>query len=274
MSSLSTNLADVIGARYQTCVFLSPHLDDAVFSAGDLLLTLQARGLECVVATFFTQAHPNRPTLSARAFLSQSHNPSSVSLFQKRRQEDQQIFERLGVASIHYPFVDAMWRVDLHPSFFAKLLSFMLPEFTHLYPTYRFHIKRGFQHPKDLIFSKLGPTISSLHSQYPKALFLAPIGTGLHTDHLFVRDAAASSSLPLLYWNDYPYSLHSNAPHTFIQTHQLHPYSFLGSWKQKVDLVLQYQTQVSAIFPSGIPSTGEELYYLSPAMERLLSPTA
>ena len=49
--------------------FVSPHLDDAVFSAGNLLLTL-AEKTEIMVINVFTQADTKPYTYSAKKYLS------------------------------------------------------------------------------------------------------------------------------------------------------------------------------------------------------------
>lgn len=270
MNSISNNFIDRITSRFSTCVFLSPHLDDAAFSAGDLLLTLQAKKVNCVVVTFFTQIHSNLPTFSARMFLSQSGSTVATDLYKRRRDEDLAIFRSHGIEPIHLPLFDAMWRTKTKVNPIESILSKFLPEFIHLYPTYRLHIRNGYINPHDLTATQVSQAVATLHTQYPDALFFAPVGTGRHTDHLLVRDGALASTLPVIYWNDYPYSLHSKPDPQFVRAHTNVSLSFSNSWRHKRELISEYKTQVSAIFPNGIPDTGEETYYVPSIVDSLL----
>jgi LmbE family N-acetylglucosaminyl deacetylase len=73
---------------------LSPHLDDAAFSAGATLATLSGRGHEVTLATAFTT----------------SGGEQSASMAE-RRVEDMQAAERLGIHELlHLPFAEAGFR--------------------------------------------------------------------------------------------------------------------------------------------------------------------
>jgi LmbE family N-acetylglucosaminyl deacetylase len=73
---------------------LSPHLDDAAFSAGATLATLSGRGHAVTLATVFTTSGEERSACMAG-----------------RREQDARAAERLGVCElVHLPFPEAPWR--------------------------------------------------------------------------------------------------------------------------------------------------------------------
>lgn len=82
-----------------TCVYVSPHLDDAAFSCAAGIVSRRAAGARVVVITVFSEGEPAR-TLEDRSALS-----------------------RAGVEAIHLGFDDAPVRLGIAPSFRNLMLD-------------------------------------------------------------------------------------------------------------------------------------------------------
>jgi LmbE family N-acetylglucosaminyl deacetylase len=137
--------ATTSGAR---CVFLSPHLDDAVLSCGALMRTLAPRS-EIHVVTVFTESTDGPHTRAARSFLRQCGHGSTTdatALFAARRKEDRAVLDGMGVGHEHLGVPDALFRRRAVPRALsgpAARLARVLPELDHRYPTFRFDIALG-----------------------------------------------------------------------------------------------------------------------------------
>ncbi|MBB5036570.1 PIG-L deacetylase family protein [Prosthecobacter dejongeii] len=79
-----------------TALFISPHLDDAVFSCATLIQRLVAKGTRVVVATVFTEGSLDYP---------------------QRRDEDRKALHSLGVEAIHLGHLDAPDRMPRYQTF-------------------------------------------------------------------------------------------------------------------------------------------------------------
>lgn len=159
-------------------LFVSPHLDDAVFSAGALIADLTPEH-EVVIATVFTQSVPN-PTGFALRCQTDKDIAADVDYMALRRAEDAQATANLGAR--------AMW-LDL-------------PEAPH----------RGYDSASALFGPRLpqddlGPVTAAIAPLVAQAsLVFGPYGHGKHVDHLLVRDALQACGWAL-YWLDQPYAL-------------------------------------------------------------------
>ncbi len=93
-----------------TALALSPHLDDAAFSAGGLLATLAEAGWRVVMATLFTQSVPAPEGFALACQLDKGLGPE-VDYMALRRGEDDRAARALGIAPpLHLPFREAPHR--------------------------------------------------------------------------------------------------------------------------------------------------------------------
>ncbi|MCW2608128.1 MAG: LmbE family protein [Frankiales bacterium] len=155
---------------------VSPHLDDAVFSAGGVLALLADAGHDVTVATVFTASVPD-PTGFALACQTDKGIPPDVDYLALRRAEDVDATAELGVQHLHLG----------------------LPEAPH----------RGYESPTAL-FDGVRPDDDvdlSVLSGLRADLWIAPQGLGGHVDHLQVVRAVASLGRPTAWWRDAPYVL-------------------------------------------------------------------
>lgn len=258
------------GARL---VVVSPHLDDAALSCGELL-SRPGRAATAVVLTLFTECSAPR-TLSAGAYLRQCGVPADRAgrLYADRRGEDSAALDRLGVRWAHAGLEDALFRKreDAPPGWRVAARAAagrLLPELLHVYPTYRWHVARGRVSPRDAgvvarVASLLDAEVAREGALGPVVL-VAPLGVGGHVDHVLARDAARDAGrragTPVLHYADVPYSLQASPDPGFTARHALRQVPLGGSGRAKQELVRQYATQAAALFPGGVPRV-DDVYY-------------
>lgn len=242
-----------------TCIFVSPHLDDAVFSGGGLLTALQKKNIKTMVVTVFTKAG-NKNTQSAKAFLRQCNYKYGVSLYKERVKEDKAALTGLSEV-IHLDLVEALWRQKKKS--LLKSIGNFIPESTTLYPTYRWHITKGIVASNDPLTEILKGKLDRLTSGKKNVLIFAPIGIGNHVDHVVVRKVCEALAVPVVYWADYPYSKTQKADSTFIKTNHLKKVEFSNFLKEKEDRMNIYKTQLHVFQPIKDRKELTETYYIS-----------
>ncbi len=174
----------------RTALAISPHLDDAVFSAGGTLARLAARGWQVVMATVFTASVANPRGFALACQLDKGLAPE-VDYMALRRGEDRDAARALGIEPIHLPFREAPHRgYGSAPELFAEL------------------------RPDDRIGANLADAFERLVADTGPDLILAPQAVGGHVDHVQVVRAfrGAQPPLPVLWWRDFPYTVRSAAP--------------------------------------------------------------
>ncbi len=243
---MNKDLVEQIIARKTHCFFVSPHLDDAIFSAGGLINELSGK-VPMTVINVFTSCGDSKNTLSAKAYLKQCGYDSKEKLFLDRVEEDKKIFDELGIEVINLGEVDALWRQK--EGFLPKQLGSVLPELGNVYPTHRFHISLGrlSRHDNKLI-DKLSDKIVSLLPEDNYIVF-SPIGTGNHVDHLVIRESCLSV-IPrekLVFWSDFPYLLSANDDQSFTKKQLLNPLKINIDVKDKISLCKKYYSQYSEV---------------------------
>ncbi|MDO0929372.1 PIG-L family deacetylase [Streptomyces sp. TG1A-8] len=175
----------------RTAVAVSPHLDDAVFSAGGTLAVLSRAGWHVRVVTCFT-ASVDDPGPFALSTQLDKGLPADVDYMALRRAEDRAAQRRLGtLPPVHLP----------------------LPEAPH----------RGYDSPRELFGpprpgDRVEAELRRLLRRHlvPADLVLAPQGIGDHVDHLLAARAvaAAAPSSRIGWWRDMPYAARTPPPDT------------------------------------------------------------
>jgi LmbE family N-acetylglucosaminyl deacetylase len=162
-------------------VAVSPHLDDAVFSAGGTLAVLAAAGWRVRVVTCFTAsvADPSPFALSTQLDKGLAADVDYMAL---RRAEDAAAVALLGAEPVHLPLTEAPHRgYTSAPDLFAG------------------------RHADDDV---AGPLADALAPHVGGAdLVLAPQAIGDHVDHRVVVDVVAALRPDALFWRDTPYVL-------------------------------------------------------------------
>lgn len=259
------NIIKDIVDKKRTCYFVSPHLDDAAFSAGGLISYL-AKRTKVIVVTLFTEAGTKNHSLSAVSYVNQcGYKKEEIQkFFIQRRKEDREVLESYGAKVVHMGYLDALWRGDEKPNLLYKLLSIILKDFRYIYPTHRFHISKGVIHKKDrrnlkraerdlkdLVRSNNGPVI------------FCPLGLGNHVDHIFTRQLCTSALENVIYWEDSPYNLYHKSDKHFIKSKELKRYESRLNQKERYEMYPGYKSQFGKLFGGKNFSLPVETYYFN-----------
>lgn len=240
-----SDLVERVIKEGKTCIFVSPHLDDALLSCGALIHYL-APQTPVVIVTAFTESHDRPKNLSTWNFLRLSGYKSAADLFAQRRQEDIDIATGLGAKAIHLGFTDSLYRLKPNSHF--------------IYPFFSWALKRGKISVSDYpLIEQIAVKVKSLCTK--NTVIFGPAAIGNHMDHLLVRKVCDEYFPQTIYWSDFPYNVWSNK-FTFDKPN----YSTL-EWQKnlsiKIDLLKKLETQINFIFPKGqIPIVSERYYYL------------
>ncbi len=175
----------------RTALFLSPHLDDVVFSCGGLAAVLHDRGWRTVLATAFT-ATVTPVTGFALACQLDKGLPAEVDYMALRRAEDYAAAAILGFTEVRHLGL----REAPHRGYDSARALF------------------GGVRNDDIIVQALAAHLTALQSEFAPNLVLAPQGLGSHVDHRqVVRAIAETVDAPLAWYRDTPYAMrHQDAP--------------------------------------------------------------
>lgn len=246
----------------KTALFLSPHLDDAAFSAGAMMQKLKQQGMRVRVINVCSSGGVTPETLSARAFLRQIHEPSATILYAKRRSEDAAAIASIGVEAVNLDFVEALWRKLPDPSLWRRILGSILPEFLHVYPTYKFHVASGkIASADEVMIQAVAARLRGLID--PETIVFCPLGIGGHIDHVVTRHACEKLGVPLVYWADIPYVVRPHAIPSPVDTTSLTVIKIDDATllNAKAALCARYPTQYQPVFGTIDPASIPEQFY-------------
>ncbi len=252
---------EYIANHHTTCYFISPHLDDAVFSAGGLIRLLSEQ-TSVTVINVFTKGGEKPYTLSTRAFLRQCRYTSFSKLLEDRIQEDKYVLSSIRVKVVNLKHEDALVRKKQYRSPFFTIIAQILPEVIHRYPLYRIHTISGKVSTDDNeLQNTLTKQLTKLIDTSKPHIIFCPIGIGKHVDHVIVRDVCTKAFANVIYWADYPYNIRDEIDPMFAKQQNI---SLLGINYQvlsKKELILGYKSQIKPVFPDGkIPLVPEYFY--------------
>ena len=170
----------------QTALFVSPHLDDAIYSCGGTLARLSAEGWRTVLATVFTRSVPNPTGFALECQLDKGLS-ADADYMALRRKED---LVAAGRASV------------------GELLWLDHPEAPH----------RGYEsapalfqrvRPGDDIYTGISVDLRRLVYHYDPEVVFVPQALGGHVDHQHVVRAALESAPVerILWYRDLPYAI-------------------------------------------------------------------
>lgn len=225
-----------------TALAVSPHLDDAVFSAGGTLARAAQRGWRVVMATVFTASVDNPQGFALACQLDKGLS-ADVDYMALRRREDVVAADTLGIAPpVHLPFREAPHRgYASAPELFEETRA------------------------DDRIVPNLADAFESLFRHERPDFILAPQAVGGHVDHVQVVRAiqAVAPMQPILWWRDYPYTVRTERPKEPLRAHfsRETPYEvrFDGDCEaRKARACAAYATQVGFQF-GGVEKLAERL---------------
>ena len=199
---------------------VSPHLDDAVFSAGGRLARHAAGGDAVTVLTCFT-GNVGRPSGFALACQLDKGLGPEIDYMALRRAEDRAACAAIGAEPLHWPLLEAPHRgYDSAKALFG--------------PT----------RDDDAIEDALADRLTDLLEQIAPDRVYGPFGVGGHVDHRKVRAALERAAPQTVWWEDYPYAMREPAPPPGIVREPL----ALAEAEAKLAAVLAYESQLDFQF--------------------------
>lgn len=170
-------------------LYLSPHLDDAVYSCGGRIWRQGQLGERVAVVTVFSGAPDPDAPLSAYA--RQLHARwGQAEAVQRRQVEDVEALSLLAAEPIHWPYLDCIYRRTPDGDF----------------PYASEDALWGDVHGSDEgMIEELVYRVTSLPLTSGGRLYV-PLGVGGHVDHRIVRRVAEASGHLLTYYEDFPYA--------------------------------------------------------------------
>jgi LmbE family N-acetylglucosaminyl deacetylase len=149
-----------------TALYVSPHLDDVVFSCAGSLLSRAAKGERIAVCTVFSSGTPE-------------------TRYASRRAEDAAVLNALGAEAVHLGFLDAPARTGKRPSFDALVFEAdVMPELANAVAT-------AIQRVADRI---------EAHEVW------LPLAVGGHVDHRTVHETHAALGGTVRFYEERPYA--------------------------------------------------------------------
>src|ERR1700690_3632044 len=170
-------------------IYYSPHLDDAVLSAGGLISDQTRSGIPVEIWTFMSGV-PDDEQLTdfARSMHKIWGTTSANETIQIRRAEDKQAASRVGAKAVHFDFLDCIYRRGKNGNGLYEAAVFIPP------------------HTED---SDLPAQIAQTMVAWlkPDDIVVSELAIGGHVDHILVRKAAEMLKRKLVFDVDIPYFL-------------------------------------------------------------------
>jgi LmbE family N-acetylglucosaminyl deacetylase len=172
-------------------VYLSPHLDDAIFSCGGAIAAATEEGARVLVVTVCTAAASGRGSAFARQ-VHQAWGLDGARVREVRLAEDDRALATVGADGLRLEFLDAIYRCpDLYDDdrrLFGELAA------------------------ADPLPASLPGTVKALAARWPAARFFLPLAVGGHVDHRITQaTAGALGGMELAFYEDLPYAFEPGA---------------------------------------------------------------
>jgi LmbE family N-acetylglucosaminyl deacetylase len=236
--------------NYDRFIFLSPHLDDAVLSCGQLIIDLKKHKKDITVVTVFTKAGMKDISPQSKSFIKSCGYQNAEKLYKDFKSEDSKVLRSLNIKFTHLDFIDAAWRID--------------DEKKQIYKNSKSQFS-GIISPKDnKLVESIKIKLEDLAIRNTRALILSPLGVGGHADHVIIRDVLKIIDYPKLFWEDFPYNTYHKVLKNFISKNLEFKRAFGISrlyFSEKEKLIKFYKSQTGSLFPSGKIKCISEKYY-------------
>lgn len=216
--------------RSMRWIYLSPHLDDAALSAGGLIYDQTRAGIPVEIWSFMC-GFPTDAEESPFAQLLhyQWGFASAEEAVRSRRAEDMKAAAILGATTLHFDFLDCIYRRASNGE----------------WPYYDIYMP---PHEMDAgLPSQIAEAVSARFKQ--DDVLVCQLSVGSHVDHVLVRQAAELLGHQLLYDVDVPYIFYKSeqlATKSAGMKESTHSITEAGlkSWKEAV---LAYKSQLPAL---------------------------
>jgi LmbE family N-acetylglucosaminyl deacetylase len=207
-----------------TDIYLSPHLDDVVYSCGATIYGQCRAGRRVLVVSLFS-ASPENDSITPFARELKERWGNASDPVAERRQEDLRALALLGAEALHLDFLDCVYRQD------PRTGEAHYPNVESIF---------GDVHEAEAAWhvALLGALRS--HLAIPsQATFYAPLTVGHHVDHILVQRMAIAllrQGQPTLFYEDYPYAGDMQAIERTLSAWPA------GCWQRKQSVVFDEQT--------------------------------
>lgn len=177
--------------RTNRWVFLSPHLDDAVYSCGGLISFLSEKGINTEIWTVFSEQEQVVSRLTSYAKILHERWQAGDYPYITRKNEDKKASLLVGANNTYLGYPDCIYRK------FPDSDSAVVKSDEDLFGS----IQTG-----EISFVK---TIASdLQNRIVEpSIWVCPLGLGGHVDHRIVRAATEMTGKTVLYYADLPYAI-------------------------------------------------------------------
>jgi len=214
-------------------IYISPHLDDAVLSAGGFIYEQTQAGNPVEIWTIVCgYPPPGELTPFAQALHTQWGTGTAKDTVDLRRKEDMEAASIVGAKTIHFDVPDCIYRRG--------------PDGEPLYLDIYVQPHEAETNLPDRIAQTIAPNL------LPDDQVICQLGVGGHVDHVIVRQAVERLKRPLWYAADIPYLFwhpEELAPLVDGMEESLHSITEAGlqAW---IEAVLAYASQLSTLFES------------------------
>jgi LmbE family N-acetylglucosaminyl deacetylase len=211
-------------------IYLSPHLDDAVFSAGGLIYDQCQAGIPVEIWTLMCgYAREEDVSPFARILHAQWGVSSAAEATRLRREEDRNAAGILGAQPVHFDFLDCVYRRAADGEW-LYLDVFSPPRLEDAGLPVR-------------IAEALQPRLQ------PDDILVCQLGLGSHVDHVLVREAAELLGRALFYDVDVPYIFYhpqqlEQKSAGMREASQAVSEAGLNHWKEAA---LEYKSQIATL---------------------------
>jgi LmbE family N-acetylglucosaminyl deacetylase len=212
------------------CIYLSPHLDDAVLSAGGLIYDQTHAGIPVEIWTFMCGYAPEEAVSPFAQLLHGMWGFSSAEeTTRMRRAEDKNAAAIVGASVRHFDFLDCIYRRGADGEWLYSDV-FLPPR------------------AEDAALPAQIVETMSPHLQ-PDDMLICQLAVGSHVDHVLVRQGAELLGRSLRYDIDVPYIFYKPeelSPKSTGMQESIHPVTEKGlnSWKEAI---LEYKSQLPVL---------------------------
>lgn len=214
-------------------IYISPHLDDAVLSAGGLIHDQVIAGVQVEIWTILCGFPPSGELSPfAQVLHYQWGIASADELIRSRRAEDEKACHMVGAKPVYFDYLDCIYRRGKNDDWLYSYI-FVPPH----------------DDEADLP-ARIAESISARLK--PTDQLVCQLGLGSHVDHVLVRRAVELLQRPLLYYTDIPYLFKTPeelAPNTVGMKANAYTVSETGLnvWQEAI---AAYESQISSLFDS------------------------
>jgi LmbE family N-acetylglucosaminyl deacetylase len=214
-------------------IYISPHLDDAVLSAGGLIHEQVRAGLEVEIWTILCGFPTGELSPFAQVLHYEWGIPAAADLIAARRAEDINAARIVGAKTVHFDFLDCIYRRGKNEDWL-----YVADVFVPL-------------HKDDAdLPAQISASIATRLK--PDDNLVCQFAIGSHVDHILVRRAVDLLKRPIFYAADIPYLFRAPeelAPQVIGMQENTHGIteSALGAWQ---NAILEYASQVGTLFES------------------------